>query len=102
MRLPDNRCHVVLAVGLEADVAQQHHLVVALDFLEGALQQVDGVHCVAVEELVEGLHYALRRASEALAQGIVAGPADQRLDPETRRGGKGVVSRFRSRWVPYP
>ena len=37
MDLADDRHHVVLAVGFEADVAQHHDLVVALDLLEGAL-----------------------------------------------------------------
>src|SRR3546814_10341611 len=57
VRLADDRRHVVLAVGFKADVAQQHHLVVAFDFLEGALQEVEGVHGVAFEELLVGLHH---------------------------------------------
>jgi hypothetical protein len=71
--------HVVLAVRLEADVAQQNHLVVTLDFLEGALEQVEGVDGVAGEELLVGLYDALRRAGQAFARRVVAGPADQCL-----------------------
>ena len=45
----DDRRHVVLAVALELDVAQHHHLVVALDFLEGALEVVGRVLGIAGE-----------------------------------------------------
>src|SRR5690606_30095498 len=38
VRLADDRCHVVLAVAFELDVAQHDHLVVAGDLLEGALE----------------------------------------------------------------
>jgi len=75
----DDRRHVVLAVRLEADVAQQHHLIVALDLLEGALQQIDRIHRVALEEFFGGFHHALWRAGEPLARRIVTGPADQRF-----------------------
>ena len=34
----DDRRHVVLAMALEANIAQHHHLVIALDLLEGFLQ----------------------------------------------------------------
>ncbi len=38
----DDRHHVVLAVAFQADVAQQDDLVVALNLLEGPLQQWTG------------------------------------------------------------
>ena len=38
VRAADDGRHVMLAKRLEGDVAQHHHLVVALDFLEGAPQ----------------------------------------------------------------
>jgi hypothetical protein len=37
MRAPNDRRHVVLATRDEANIAQQHHLIVSSDFLEGAL-----------------------------------------------------------------
>ena len=36
VNLADNRCHVMLAVRLEADVAQHDHLIVAVYFIECA------------------------------------------------------------------
>src|SRR3546814_15843044 len=45
-----------------------------------SLQEVEGVHGVAFEEFLVGLHHAVRRAQQAFARRIVAGPADQRLD----------------------
>ena len=64
----------------EADVAQHHDLVVALDLLEGPLQHVARILIVAGEEFLVGAHDAIGRADQSLAVGIVARPADQRAD----------------------
>ena len=40
MRLADERHHVVLAVGIEGDVADEDDVVIAADILEGALERV--------------------------------------------------------------
>ena len=80
MDLADDRHHVVLAMRFEADVAQHHDLVVALDLLEGPLQHVARILIVAGEEFLVGAHDAIGRADQTFAVGIVAGPADQRAD----------------------
>jgi hypothetical protein len=77
MRAPDDGSDMMLAMALEAHVLQHDHLVVPVGLFEGALE--DGVRLliVAAEELAIGAHHAFRRAEEALAGRIVAGPADQ-------------------------
>src|SRR3546814_7461326 len=60
-----------------SDVAQHHHLVIAFDLLEGALQDLHGIAVIAGEEFPIGPHHAIRRSHQAFAAGIVAGPADQ-------------------------
>ena len=78
MGAPDDGHHVMLAMGFEADVAQHHHLVIAVGFLEGALQEGDRIDFVSGEELLIGACHPPRGAEQALAIGVVAGPADQR------------------------
>src|SRR5690606_35555400 len=72
--------HVVFAVAFEFDVAQDDHLVVAGNFLEGALQVRTRVFGVAAEPVAIGLDDALRGAEQAFARRILAGPAKQGAD----------------------
>src|SRR5262245_53722541 len=74
----DDRRHVMLAVRLEADVAQHDHLVVALDLAERAPQELDGIIVVAAEPVFVGAHDAARGTEEPLALGVVADPLEQR------------------------
>src|SRR5260370_42509533 len=106
MGLADDRRHMVLAMGLEPDVLQHHHLVVALGLLEGTLQELDGIGLVALKELLEGAHHAARGRAQALAVGIVACPLDEHADrrlglgargPALRPGGAGLAKRNRLR-----
>src|SRR6202034_2688598 len=71
---------VVLAMGLEADVAQHDDLVIAAGLLEGALEIFARVVVVAGEPFLIGARHARRRSAQPLAVGIVAGPADQGAD----------------------
>ncbi len=95
MRLADDRGEVVLAVALEADVAQHDHLVVALDLLEGALEHRHRVLLVAAEPLAIGAHHAAGRVEEALALRVVAGPAQERLHRLLGLGHGGPLDRLR-------
>ena len=65
---PDDRHHVVLAIALQPDVAQQHDLVVAVGLLERALEQGRRIDVVAGEELLVGTHHP-RRACRADPRG---------------------------------
>jgi hypothetical protein len=49
MHLADDRHHMVLAIGLDANVAQHDDLVVALDLLEGARQDLGRILIVAAK-----------------------------------------------------
>ena len=77
MRLADDRQHVVLAMGFEADVLQHHHLVVIGDLFEGAGQDLNGIGIVTAEEFLIGARHAVRGPDQSLARGVIAGPADQ-------------------------
>ena len=78
MRLADDRHHVVLAMRMELDVADDDEIVIAGDLLEGAAELFRRAHVVAVEHFEVGLGDALGRVDQALAVRIVAGPAQQR------------------------
>src|SRR5437870_10244035 len=80
MHLADDRRDVVLAMRFETDVLQRDDLVVAIGFLEGALEQCYRIHVVAAEELFVGAHDAVGSAKQPFAVGIVAGPAEQSAD----------------------
>src|SRR6185437_2821329 len=80
----DDRAEMVLAMAFDADVAQQHDLVVAVGLLEGAFQNGDRVFLVAGEELGERAHHAAGRVEQALALGVVAGPAQQHAHGDFR------------------
>src|SRR6185436_7299248 len=76
----DDRRHVMLAVRLEADVAQHDHLVVALDLAERAPQELERVFVVPAEPIFVGADDSARCSDEAFAIGVVADPLQQRAD----------------------
>ena len=78
VHLADDRRHVMLAMRLEADVAQHDHLVVAVDLAKRAPQELERVVVVAAEPVLVRADDASRRADEPLALGIVADPLEQR------------------------
>src|SRR5580658_346417 len=80
MHAADDRREVMLAMGLEADVAQHDDLVVAAGLLEGALEVFARVVVVAGEPFLVGARHPRRRGAKPFAVGIVAGPADQGAD----------------------
>ena len=63
---------------LDVDVAEHHHVLIALDFLEGAGEFLVGVDLVAFEEFLVGAHNAAGRVYQAFAIRVVASPGDQR------------------------
>src|SRR4051812_3809754 len=65
---------------LEADVTQQHDLVVAGDLFEGTLQILARVVEISGKPFFVGANEAARCAAKPFALGVVAGPADQSLD----------------------
>jgi len=69
---------VMLALALETDAAQRHHLVIALDLVEGLLQSLDRVLSVADEGLFKCARHPRRRLDQAGAIGIIAAPPDNR------------------------
>lgn len=71
---------MVLAMALDADVAQQHHLVIAIGFFEGAAQDFLGIFAIAGEELLIGPHDARRCVDQPFPVRIIAGPAQQRAN----------------------
>ena len=72
------RRDVVLAMAFEAHVAQQDHVAIAGDVLEGAGKFGGGILAVAAEPLLVGFDDALGRIGEPRARRIVAGPGEQR------------------------
>src|SRR5260370_36770084 len=80
MHEADDRREVMLAMGLEADVAQHHNLVIATSLLEGALEVFARIVVVAGEPFLVGARHPRRGGAKPFAVGVVAGPADQRAD----------------------
>src|SRR5580704_2545314 len=80
MHAADDRREVMLAMGLEADVAQHDDLVIAAGLLEGALEVFARIVVVAGEPFLVGARHARRGGAKPFAVGVVAGPADQRAD----------------------
>src|SRR5262249_60763011 len=76
----DDWREVMLAMRLEADVAQHDQLVIAVHLRERAGQEGDGIDVVAGEEFLIGAHHPVGRADETLTLRVVAGPAQQRAD----------------------
>ena len=65
MGFADNRYDMVLAMGFQADIADQHDLVVAIDFLERTAKDIGRVFLVALEEILPGAHHAIRGVDQA-------------------------------------
>ena len=70
MGLADEGHHVVLAMRIEGDVADEHHVVVAVDILEGAVERFLGGLAVAGVEFLVGLGDALRRVRRPSRTGL--------------------------------
>src|SRR5689334_309228 len=66
----------VLAMTLEANVAQHHHLVITVNLLERFLQDLGGILAIAAKVFLERANDARRRIDQAFALGIVARPAN--------------------------
>ena len=94
MRHAQNGHHVMLAMAFHADRAQHHHVVIALDLLEGAGEHGGGVLVIAGAEFFPGAHNTARRADQPFARDILADPAKDGLDGGFRlvsgRAGTGV------------
>ena len=86
---------VVLAMAFEAHVAQQDHVAIAGDVLEGAGELGGGILAVAAEPLLVGLDDALGRIGEPRARRIVAGPGEQRAHGVLGLGAGGLGRRRR-------
>src|SRR5580692_11579061 len=99
MHAADDRREVMLAMGLEADVAQHDDLVIAAGLLEGALEVFARIVVVAGEPFLVGARHARRRGAKALTVGVVAGPADQGADRGLGLGARrpGRTGRFGAR-----
>ena len=78
MRFARERHHVVLAMGIEGDVAHQHEVVVPADLAERSLEYVDRTFAIPAVELPVGVDHPFGRIAQPLAIGIVAGIGDQR------------------------
>src|SRR5262245_11449280 len=92
VHLAYDRRHVMLAVRLEADVAQHDHLVVALDLAERAPQELERIVVVAAEPVFVRADDAARGTEEPLAIRIVADPLQQRADSRFGFGARGFVA----------
>src|ERR1700716_3931610 len=77
MGATDDRGKVMLAMGLEPDIAQHHHLVIARDLVECAVEIVARFLVVAGEPLFVSARHPGRGSQQALPIGVVAGPANE-------------------------
>ena len=76
----DDRHHMVLAMGFDADIAQHDDLVIAFGLGKGPVQELHRIDGIAGEEFLIGAHHPGRRFAQAFAVRIVAGPAQQGAD----------------------
>src|SRR5262245_25084369 len=77
MGTADDRRQMVFAMRFEADVAQHDQLVVAVDLLEGAFEEGDGIGLVAAKELFIGARHPVGRPEQTFTFRIVPGPTQQ-------------------------
>ena len=77
MDFANDRSHVVLTVRLETDVAKDNHFVVAVDFVEGAAEKLDGIVVVSAAPFFERANDASWRSLESLTVRVIADPAQQ-------------------------
>jgi hypothetical protein len=82
---------MVLAVALDADVAQHDEVIVAAGFLELPRERLGRIEPVARIVFLERIRDAARRIHEAFAVGIVPGPGDQRAHGLFRIGARGPL-----------
>src|SRR6266540_235933 len=78
MRLTHERHHVMLAMGVEGDIAHQHEVVVFPDLAEGAVEYLGRAFAIAAIELFVGVDHALGRVEQAFALRVIARKGDQR------------------------
>src|SRR5262249_21384961 len=78
--LPDDGRDVVFAMTLETNVAQNHHLVIAVDLFERLLQDLGGILAIAGKELLHRANDPRRRFDQAFAAGLIGRPADDGAD----------------------
>ena len=71
---------MVLAMGFEADVLQHDDLVVAVGFLEGAVQQRHRILVVTAEKFAIRAYDPVGSAEQPFPLRVVAGPSDQGAD----------------------
>jgi hypothetical protein len=69
---------VVFAVRVEADVLDQHEVVIAAGLAEGAVEHFRRAFAVALVDFFVGVDDALGRLQHAFALRVVAGIGDQR------------------------
>src|SRR5215471_4552993 len=77
MRPPDDRRHMVFAMGFKTDPAQQYHFIISGDLLESSLQQFLRLLAVTGKPFLIGAGDTGRRFDESLAIRIVAGPPNE-------------------------
>src|SRR6516162_11011285 len=80
MRFADERDHVVLAVGMQLDIAQHDDIIIARNFVEGAGQHVERALMIAGKKLIVGADHPLWGLAQAFARRIVAGIGYERAD----------------------
>src|ERR1019366_5018114 len=78
MGAPDDRREVMLAMGLELDVPQHHHLVIAGDLVEGPAEIVARLLPITGEPFFVGARDPGGRTQQSLPVRIIAGPANER------------------------
>ena len=59
---------MMLAMGVEFDVAEHDDVVIAADLLEGTRKRLDRIFLIALEELAIGIDHPLRRVEQALTR----------------------------------
>ncbi len=89
MGLAHERHHVVLAMGMERDIAHQNDVVIAADLGKGRFQHSLGVFFVAREKFAIGVGDAARRIDQPFAVGVISRPGDQRT-----HSGLGLFARW--------
>src|SRR6516165_2560406 len=65
VRLAHERHHVVLAMGIEGDIAHQHEVVIPPDLAERAFEHIDRAFAIAAVKFFIGVDHALGRIADA-------------------------------------
>jgi len=73
----DYRRHVVFAVRFESNIAQDDQFIVAFDFFECSLQELDGILAIAPEPVLVSQGDTLRRIEQAFTLRIITSPAQE-------------------------